>query len=105
MTAFAMVYAVFGDVESARTVARRVVEERLAACANILSPTTSVYHWDGALRESAEIPVLFKTCAGDRYALIARIAALHSYEVPAILSWPIDVVHPPYAAWLNTQVS
>jgi periplasmic divalent cation tolerance protein len=95
----ATVYAVFADAAEAERIAETVVTERLAACANILAPCRSIYRWQGAINRAEEVPALFKTAEPE--ALIARIAALHSYEVPAAISWPIQHAHPPYAEWVR----
>lgn len=94
----ATVYAVFVDPAEAERIAEAVVEERLAACANILAPCRSIYRWQGRIERAEEIPALFKTARPA--ALIARIAELHSYDVPAAVAWPIDPAHPPYAEWV-----
>ncbi len=98
-----IVYAVFADADEADRVARAVIDERLAACANILGPCRSIYRWEDKVAESEEVPALFKTHDAGR--LIARIAALHSYSVPAVVSWPIADAHVPYADWLIERVS
>ncbi|RSU75509.1 divalent-cation tolerance protein CutA [Sphingomonas sp. S-NIH.Pt3_0716] len=100
-----LVYSLFGSAEQARAVARTLVAERLAACANILGPCTSIYEWQGKVEEGAEVPILFKTSADRRDALMARIAQLHDYDVPAILALPIDAAHPPFAAWVAEQLA
>ena len=105
MSRIVLVYALFSSADEAKSVARAVVGERLAACANVLSPCTSIYEWQGVMEESAEVPVLFKTSSAKRDALMARISALHSYEVPAILAWDSGAVHALYAEWLSAQVS
>lgn len=99
----ATVYAVFADTAEADRIARIVVEEGLAACANIMAPCRSIYRWQGAIEQAEEMPALFKTARAE--ALIARIAELHSYDVPAIMAWPIVDSHQPYADWIvaNSQ--
>ena len=97
------VYAVFANADEARTVARTVIDERLAACANLLAPCRSIYRWQGAIEEAEEVPVLFKTGAGRAEALIARIAALHSYDVPAAVVWSIAAAHAPYGEWVRAE--
>ncbi len=94
------VYAVFGSDEEARSIARRLVEERLAACANILGPCHSIYRWKGRIEESGEVAALFKTAAARADALIARLAELHSYEVPAAVAWPIASAPGDYSRWV-----
>jgi periplasmic divalent cation tolerance protein len=84
VTKIVSVYAVFADGDEAQRIARAVVEERLAACANILGPCRSIYRWQGAVEEADEVAAIFKARADQAPALIARIAGLHSYDVPTI---------------------
>jgi periplasmic divalent cation tolerance protein len=97
----ATVYAVFADAAEAERIAETVVTERLAACANILASCRSIYRWQGAVERAEEVPALFKTAQPD--ALIARIAALHSYDVPAAVAWPISQAHTAYEAWVHAN--
>ena len=97
------VYAVFGSAAEARSIARTAVEERLAACANILAPCRSVYRWQGSIEEDEEVPALFKTRADTADALIARISELHSYDVPAAVVWPIERALPAYVDWVAQE--
>lgn len=97
------VYATFADAAEAERVARAVVAERLAACANILGPCRSIYRWRGEVEEAAEVPALFKARADKAEALLARIAELHSYEVPAAVVWPIAAALPAYAEWVKAE--
>ncbi|HEX8263491.1 MAG TPA: divalent-cation tolerance protein CutA, partial [Allosphingosinicella sp.] len=90
MSAIVTVYATFPSEEEARRIARILVEERHAACANILGDCHSIYNWQGAVEETAEIAALFKTRADLADALIARLAELHSYDVPAAVAWPVS---------------
>lgn len=103
MTAIASVYAVFADAAEAERIARIVVDERLAACANILGPCRSIYRWQGKVEEADEVAAIFKTSAAAAARLVARIAALHSYEVPAIAVWPIVDALDAYAAWVTAE--
>lgn len=98
------IYAVFADAEEAERIGRAIVEERLAGCVNILGPVRSIYRWQGAVEQANEVAAIFKstTAAADR--LIARIANLHSYDVPCIATWPIDKVLAAYAEWLEMNV-
>lgn len=97
------VYAVFADADEAQRIARTVVEERLAACANILGPCHSVYRWQGAVEDAEEVAAIFKARANKAEALTARIAALHSYDVPAIAVWPVERAWPAYAEWVEGE--
>ena len=103
MTRIVSVYAVFADADEAQRIARIVVEERLAACANILGPCRSVYRWQGAVEEAAEVAAIFKARADKAEALTARIAALHSYDVPAVAVWPVEHAWPAYAGWVEAE--
>jgi periplasmic divalent cation tolerance protein len=99
------VYAIFASAEEAERIGRTVVEERLAACINILPNVCSIYRWQGAIETSEEVAAILKTSAAVADALIARIAALHSYDVPCIVTWPIDKVLGCYAEWVEGSVS
>ncbi|MET0363747.1 MAG: divalent-cation tolerance protein CutA [Sphingobium sp.] len=96
--ALVIVYTLYGDHAEAERTASEMVEAGLAACANILHPSESLYMWNGLLERQREYPVLFKTTAARREALVARIEERHSYDVPAILSWDVDAA-PAYARW------
>jgi periplasmic divalent cation tolerance protein len=98
------VYAVFADAEEAERIGRLVIDERLAACINILSPIRSIYRWTGGVETADEVAAIFKTSDANVDALVARIAALHSYDVPCIVSWPIEKVLGSYAAWVDDSV-
>ena len=98
------VYVVFANGDEAMRIGRTVVEERLAACINILAPCTSLYWWDGAVTRSDETPALLKTASEQVNALIARIADLHSYDVPAITAWPVERVPSSFADWIAFEV-
>jgi periplasmic divalent cation tolerance protein len=99
------VYAVFANAEEAERIGRVVVGERLAACVNIVGPVHSLYRWHGAVETADEVAAIFKTSheAADR--LITRVAALHSYDVPCIVTWPIDKILLSYADWVEDNVS
>ena len=103
MTGIVSVYATFGSDEEAVTIARTLVEERLAACANILGRCRSIYRWEGAVEDGAEVAALFKTDGDKADLLIARLAELHSYEVPAAVVWPIAHALPAYVRWIEVE--
>ena len=98
------VYAIFADAAEAERIGRTVVEERLAACVNILAPCRSIYRWQGAIESAEEVPAIFKTTLAEADALIARIASLHSYDVPCVVAWPIDKLLVGYAEWVEGSV-
>ncbi len=98
------VYALFANAEEAERIGRRMVEERLAACVNILGPCRSIYRWEGAVETATETPALFKTTLDKADALIARIKELHSYDIPAIVVWPIERLPADFGDWVEDNV-
>ena len=98
------VYAVFADQAEAQAIGRAMVEQRLAACVNILQPCRSIYRWEGAIESASEVPALFKTTLDGADALIAAITERHSYAVPAIAVWPIAELPESYASWVAGNV-
>ena len=105
MSAIASVYATFATPEDAERIGLIVVEERLAACVNILGGCRSIYRWHGAIETADEVAAIFKTSAARAGPLADRIAALHDYAVPAIAIWPILGAYPAYEAWVIDQVT
>lgn len=95
------IYAIFASVEEAERIGRIVVEERLAACINILGACRSIYRWHGKVEEADEVPAILKTTADRADTLIARIAALHSYDVPCITVSPVTKLLGDYADWVE----
>ena len=98
------VYAVFADADEAGRIGRAVIEERLAACINILGPIRSIYRWKDEIETADEIAAILKTPKANADRLIARIAALHSYDVPCITAWPIDQALRSYLEWVERNV-
>ena len=99
------VFAIFASAEEAARIGRTVVEERLAACINILAPVQSIYRWKGAVETAEEVAAVLKTSSDSADALMTRVAALHSYDAPCIVTWPIDKVIGSYAAWVEDSVA
>ncbi len=98
------VYAIFADAAEAERIGRQMVEERLAACVNILGSCRSIYRWQGAVESADETVAIFKTADDIADALITRIASLHSYDVPCVATWPIDKILGSYADWVEESV-
>ncbi len=96
----ASVYATFGSDEEARRIGRTVVEERLAACVNIIGPCRSIYRWQGEVEEAEEVAALFKVSASGAELLVRRIGELHSYDVPAAVVWEIAQASDAYRSWV-----
>ena len=80
--------------------ARKLVEERLAACVNQIPGVRSVYRWEGKVVEDEEVLLVIKTTEERLAALMKRVPELHPYQVPEVLALPVAQGHPPYLAWL-----
>jgi periplasmic divalent cation tolerance protein len=103
MTDIVSVYAVFAGTHEACRIGGMMVEERLAACVNVLGECHSVYRWQSKVEVATEAAAIFKARADKADALVARIAELHSYDVPAIAVWPVEKTLPAYADWVNEE--
>ena len=92
------------DVDAAE-LARTLVEERLAACVNVLPAMTSFYRWKGTLEEEREQQLIIKTVAGRVTALAARLKELHPYEIPEFLVLQTTGGSEAYLEWLRESTS
>jgi periplasmic divalent cation tolerance protein len=93
------------DDASARALAAHLIEARLAACVNILSPCHSVYHWEGKTEAASEVPLLIKTTTARYAELQAAIQKQHPYELPEIIAVPIQHGLPAYLDWVVSETS
>ena len=100
----AFVWCAFPSTDSAETVARAVLDERLAACANILPQIRSLFRWQGEIASADEVAVLFKTDTARLDALIARTAELHPYDTPAVAGWTAEATTPAVREWLASEL-
>jgi periplasmic divalent cation tolerance protein len=93
------------DRASAQSLARSLVESRLAACVSIGMPVESLYHWRGQIETAQEVPVTVKT-GSDRYAEVeAAIRARHPYELPEIIAVPIVHGLVSYLDWIAAETA
>jgi periplasmic divalent cation tolerance protein len=93
------------DRASAQSLARALVEARLAACATVGAPAESLYHWRGEIETAEEVQVTLKTWSG-RYAEVeAAIRARHPYELPEIVAVPITDGFAPYLDWIVAETA
>ncbi len=99
------VFVTAPERESAIALARQVVEESLAACGNVIPNVTSVFRWKKKVTEEEEVLLILKTSTGKCSALIARVAELHSYEVPEVLSLRVEDGFGPYLDWVGECTS
>lgn len=102
---FRWVYMTAASREDALRLARDLVERRLAACANVLGPMTSVYRWKGETCEDEEVALVAKTRAELLDRLTARVAAVHGYECPCVVALPIAGGHAPFLTWLVDETA
>lgn len=99
-----VVLTTVGSEEQARTIAEALVEQRLAACVNILPAVRSIYRWQGKLWDDEELLLVIKTTADRFQALRAAIQELHSYELPEVLALPVTQSDPAALAWIHAAV-
>jgi periplasmic divalent cation tolerance protein len=100
-----LIWTSLPDRQSAEALAHHLLGRRLVACVNILPAAQSIYRWQGAIEEAAEITVMMKTTA-KRYATLQQaIEAAHPYEVPEIIAIPIRAALPAYLAWLQAETN
>ncbi len=99
----AMIYFTAGDREEVLRIGRVLVEERLAACVNVLGEITSIFRWDGAVQQEPEAAAIVKTTAELTERVIRRIKELHPYDCAAVLSWPIPHGNPDFLKWVGEE--
>ncbi|MEJ2203457.1 MAG: divalent-cation tolerance protein CutA [Gemmatimonadota bacterium] len=92
------------DPAAGEALGRTLVEERLAACANVVPGIVSVYRWEGTVQRDSEALVILKTTAAGVEALRDRIVRLHPYDVPEVLALPVVGGHGPYLRWVEDAV-
>ena len=100
MTRASVVFVTAGSEEQAESIARALVGERLAACANIVSPIKSIYRWKDEVETDTEHLLIIKTRANLVAKVAARVKELHSYEVPEVIALPIIAGAKPYLDWV-----
>jgi len=100
---FSMIYMTAKDKEEAKAIGRSLVEERLAACANIIENMSSFYWWEGKVQEDNEAVLILKTREALLPELINKVKTLHSYECPCIVCLPIRGGHEPFLDWIEKE--
>lgn len=99
----AVVLVTCPDEATAGSIARTLVEERLAACVNVTAEVRSIYRWRGSVEEAREHLLVIKARADRLDDLATRIVELHPYDVPEVLALPVDRGLAPYLDWLRTE--
>lgn len=105
MTNFRVCFVTAPNQEEAKSLARLVLQQRLAACVNILDSVTSMYWWKGEIQEDSEVLLMIKTQADLVEPLIEAVRSTHSYEVCEVISLPIEAGNPAYLKWIQDSVS
>ena len=91
------------DRATADRIAEAAVGDRLAACANVFPPISSLYRWKGAVERADEIPLVLKTRAAHTEAVSALVKSIHPYETPSIVATELAAIDPAYADWLAEE--
>ncbi|MGH7578734.1 MAG: divalent-cation tolerance protein CutA [Gemmatimonadales bacterium] len=104
MTEYRQVTTTLPNREAAQRIGRQLVEERLAACAQVVGPVSSVYRWQGEVETAAEWYCQVKTTAARVHELMARIRELHPYETPEIIAVPVVEGDAGYLGWIGESV-
>jgi periplasmic divalent cation tolerance protein len=98
-----LAYVTTRDADEARRIGQALVEERLAACVNILDGMRSMYWWEGQVQHEQEAVLMAKTRHELADSLIGRVKELHSYECPCVVMLPIDKGNPDFLKWIGEQ--
>ena len=93
------------DAEAAARIARVLVEERVAACANLVPQVRSIYRWQGRIEDDSEVLLVIKTRADRVDALAARLRALHPYEVPELVVLRVESGLDAYLDWVRAETA
>ncbi|TMB10796.1 MAG: divalent-cation tolerance protein CutA [Deltaproteobacteria bacterium] len=105
MTDAILVLTTLPTADAAVEVAKALIGEKLAACANILPALRSIYRWEGKVQDENEVLVLLKSRQGQYESLKTRILELHPYDVPEILAIPIERGHGAYLDWIASETT
>jgi len=98
-----IIYITTGSINEAKKIGRVLVEEKLVACSNIISPIRSIYRWQGKICDDKEALMVLKTKKKLFKQIIKRVEKLHSYDVPEIIAMPIIEGSSKYLSWLNEE--
>ena len=98
-----LVFTNLANVASAQVLALALVEQRLAACVNILPAVQSIYRWNGAVEQGAEVTLLIKTTTARYAELEQAVRALHPYELPELIAVPVSAGLPAYLEWIGQE--
>src|SRR6478609_4183222 len=100
-----VVFSTFPTEDKAAEIARTLVSEGHAACANLVPPVRSIYRWQGQICDERETLAIIKTTRERFEALRERLVALHPYEVPEVIALPVEAGHAPYLDWVAGELT
>ncbi len=100
-----LLYATFANKEEALSIAHKLLEEKLIACANVLDGGASIYRWQGEVQQASEVIMFAKTTQGKAEKAAKRIKELHSYDLPCVLILPVESGLPEFMEWVETETS
>ena len=100
-----LVYATCPTLELAAAIGRSLIEDRLAACVNILPGMTSIYRWQGVIESAGEVVLIAKTTSAQAQAVVASIVAQHPYDLPAVIVLPVLGGAQGYLDWIASEAS
>jgi len=101
---YSFVYITCPNSEEAEKIAEFLVKERLLACANIISDMKSIYEWKGKVEKTSEVILIGKTQSKLIPEVEKKVAELHSYDCPCIVSWKLDRGVDSFLQWINRQI-
>src|ERR1700735_2430344 len=105
MTDKIVVFSTCGSAEEAERLARRLIDERLAACVNVISPVRSFYRWKGTVEDATEWLLMIKTARHQFDRLRVALESVHSYELPEVIGIPIVEGSRGYLAWMEQELA
>jgi periplasmic divalent cation tolerance protein len=105
MSQFLSLYITAPSREAAEIIGRALVEERLAACVNLIDGVGSIYRWKDKVETASEIVMIAKSRATLFERIEKRVQELHPYDCPCIVAWPIAAGHQPYLDWLAQETA
>ncbi|MAF96545.1 MAG: divalent-cation tolerance protein CutA [Rhodospirillaceae bacterium] len=100
-----LIYVTASSRDEAIKIGRQVVENRLAACANVLAGTASIYWWEGAVTEDEEVSLILKTRAELVDRVVEKVKEIHSYDCPCVVALPITGGNPAFLDWIDAETA
>lgn len=97
-------YVTIPDDVAAKTLAHKIINNKLAACVNIIPGITSIYSWDGKVNEDSEVLMMIKTKTSRVEDLVKFVKESHPYSIAEVISVPIEAGNPPYLDWIQKTV-